>query len=258
MFSPGDLGRTLKPFVFLDFLNGNVSKEGLTFGMHPHSGQQTLTYSNAPVHYTDTEGRKGVLPPGGLEYMNPGGGAWHDSSFKGAIEGLRAFQFWFASPPGIEDGPSESIFLDPKDLPRGRGFKLLMGIYDGLENPLPNHSNVNVLDIFLEKAGDHFKYTYPADHATSFVFVYEGAGLVADDERESSPTEVFVIDSHGDCLEVISTKPNTRVIIGSAVPMKHSLSLGMYSVHTSPESLAKGEARINELGEKLFREGKLG
>jgi redox-sensitive bicupin YhaK (pirin superfamily) len=258
MFSPGDMGRSLKPFVFLDFLHGNVEKNGLNFGMHPHSGQQTLTYSNAPVHYTDTEGQQGLLPPGGLEYMNPGGGAWHNSSFKGAIDGLRAFQFWFASPPGVEDGPSESIFLDPKDVPKGNNFKLLMGEYGGLKSPFPNYSHVNVLDVTLAKSGDSFVYRYPLDHDTSFVFVYQGAGLVADDEHESSPADIFVMDSHGDSVEVKATKDNSRFIMASAVPHKYSLSLGMYSVHTNPESLAKGEARINQIGDRLAREGKLG
>ena len=257
MFSPGDLGRTLKPFVFLDFLHGEVPQSGLSFGMHPHSGQQTLTYSNAPVHYTDTEGEKGVLMPGGLEYMNPGGGAWHDSSFKGGIQELNAFQFWLASPPGFEDGPSSSVFLDSKSVPRGPNFKLLLGAYGGLSNPLPNPSHANILDVSLDKAGDVFKYVYPEGHVTSFVFVYEGAGLVADDLRDSTNTEVFVLDQFGETVEIKATKDKTKIIVASAVPHKWPLSLGMYSVHTNPESLAKGEARINKLGEELSRQGRL-
>ena len=258
MFSPGDLGRTLKPFVFLDFLHGDVPKDGLNFGMHPHSGQQTLTYSNAPVHYYDTEGKQGVLPPGGLEYMNPGGGAWHSSTFKDSVQGLRAFQFWFASPPGVEDGPSESVFLEASKVPRGANFKLLIGEYEGLKNPLPNYSKVNVLDVSLAQPGDVFEYKFPEGHSTSFVMVYEGSALVADDERESTPADVFVLDKHGDTAEIKGTRKDTRVIMASAIPHNYPLSLGMYSVHTNPESLARGEARINELGDKLYREGKLG
>jgi redox-sensitive bicupin YhaK (pirin superfamily) len=47
MFSPGDFGPILKPFVFLDYVSGDVGAGGLTFGFHPHSGIATLTY---PVH----------------------------------------------------------------------------------------------------------------------------------------------------------------------------------------------------------------
>lgn len=257
MFSPGDHGRSLKPFVFLDFLSGQVGKDGLRFGLHPHSGQQTLTYClNAPVHYTDTEGVKGILQPGGLEYMNPGGGAWHESNFYGSHDGLQAFQFWFASPPGIEDGPSSSVYLDPKNVPAGSNFKVLMGEYQGFNNPFPNPSHVNILDVQL-KAGDVFNYIFPEGHSTSFVFVYQGAAKMADDDRDSTPQEIFLLDSAGDTVDVKASLDDTRIIIASAVPHKWSLSLGMYSVHTNPESLSKGEARINKLGEELARKGLL-
>jgi redox-sensitive bicupin YhaK (pirin superfamily) len=256
LFSPGDLGRTLKPFVFLDFLHGDVKPDGLAFGMHPHSGQQTLTYSlNAPVHYRDTEGVTGVLSPGGLEYMNPGGGAWHSSNFKGAMEGLTAFQFWFASPPGIEDGPSESVYLEPYSVPKKENFKILMGEYDGIKNPFPNPSKVSVLDVVLEKEGEVFRYLYPARHSTSFVFVYRGSALVGDDARDSTTSEIFVMDGRGDFCEVTATKGGTRFIVASAEPHEYPLSLGMYSVHTNPVSLAKGEARIEQLGEELSKAG---
>ena len=42
MVSPGDLGEHLKPFVFLDHVDG-VVEPGTGFGWHPHSGIATLT-----------------------------------------------------------------------------------------------------------------------------------------------------------------------------------------------------------------------
>ncbi len=42
MVSPGDLGELLKPFVFLDHVEGAV-RPGTGFGWHPHSGVATLT-----------------------------------------------------------------------------------------------------------------------------------------------------------------------------------------------------------------------
>src|SRR5207248_11267195 len=44
-------------------------------------------------------------------------------------------------------------------------------------------------------------------------------------------------------------------VLGSAVPHPHDLHLGYYSVHTSAEELAHGEARIAELGAKLAATG---
>jgi redox-sensitive bicupin YhaK (pirin superfamily) len=44
LVSPGDLGRLLKPFVFLDLFSTKHATFPSGFGMHPHSGIATLTY----------------------------------------------------------------------------------------------------------------------------------------------------------------------------------------------------------------------
>ena len=258
MFSPSDLGRTLKPFVFLDFLHGDVKRDGLNFGFHPHSGIATLTYSlNAAVHYTDTEGVDGTLEPGGLEWMKAGGGAWHKSSFRGPISDMVAFQFWFALPAEIEDGPSESLYITPRQVPKKGNYKVLVGEYGGLRSPVPCPLDVNVIEVIFERSGDEFVYTYPAGHSTSYAFVHSGSAFVGDAENESSDNEIFVLDVYGEMLTVKATQDKTRVIIASGVPHAHSLSLGMYSVHTSPESLARGEAKIEKIGDQMKRDGKM-
>ena len=43
LMSPSDLGRRLKPFVFLDLFDAEESSLS-GFGWHPHSGIATLTY----------------------------------------------------------------------------------------------------------------------------------------------------------------------------------------------------------------------
>lgn len=257
MFSPGDLGATLKPFVFLDFLSGDVKAEGLNFGFHPHSGIGTLTYSlNAAVNYTDTEGVEGVLEPGGLEWMSAGGGAWHRSSFKGPISKMVAFQFWFALPKDVEDGPSASMYITPNAVPVSDQFKVLIGRYAGLSSIIPSPNNVTVLDLVLP--GTEFTYQYPPGHTASFVFVYSGSALVGDDVRPSTNEEIFVIEnSEAQALTIKSLHADTRVLVASGVPHPHPLSLGMYSVHTNPVSLANGQARINVIGERMEREGRI-
>ena len=62
----------LKPFVFLDlFDNGGRPSQG--FGLHPHSGIATLTYvAEGGVGFEDTNGSRGLLPAGGVEWMRAG------------------------------------------------------------------------------------------------------------------------------------------------------------------------------------------
>ena len=72
--SPGDLGRIVKPFVFLDlFEMGNVKGRG--FAPHPHSGIATLTtFLEGSMSYGDTTGKTGSLSTGAVEWMRAGRG----------------------------------------------------------------------------------------------------------------------------------------------------------------------------------------
>jgi redox-sensitive bicupin YhaK (pirin superfamily) len=42
LVSPSDLGQIIKPFVFLDYFEGEPA-DAPSFGFHPHSGIATLT-----------------------------------------------------------------------------------------------------------------------------------------------------------------------------------------------------------------------
>src|ERR1700741_1826126 len=118
LMSPSDFGRLLKPFVFLDLID-NQGKPFSGFGLHPHSGIATLTYiAEGSVRYEDTNGSTGLLPAGGGEWMQAGGGGWAGGGvWHGGGSGnsgrTRGFQLWVALPPELELGPSVSLYQDP-------------------------------------------------------------------------------------------------------------------------------------------------
>jgi len=85
LFSPGDLGERIKPFVFLDHFDFRPTGNAM-FPMHPHSGIATLTLLlSGAMRYEDTTGAHGELPAGSLEWLQAGGGVWHDASPIGTI-----------------------------------------------------------------------------------------------------------------------------------------------------------------------------
>jgi redox-sensitive bicupin YhaK (pirin superfamily) len=115
LISPDDLGDKLKPFIFLDFFDAEI-EPGFGFGMHPHSGIATLTWQpGTDVRYSDTTGQNGILKAGGLEWMNAGGGAWHQGSLMGSGR-VTGFQLWVAMPPGVEDSASFGQYIPPADV----------------------------------------------------------------------------------------------------------------------------------------------
>jgi len=133
LMSPGDLGRVLKPFVFLDLFD-NRGDVFPTFGLHPHSGLATLTYvAEGSVSYEDTNHATGILRAGGVEWMRAGKGVWHAG---GAGEpGLtRGFQLWVALPPDLELGPSESVYQSAADIPQIGPARVLLGEREGVKS----------------------------------------------------------------------------------------------------------------------------
>jgi redox-sensitive bicupin YhaK (pirin superfamily) len=251
LMSPGDLGARLKPFVFLDLFDAEATSFS-GFGMHPHSGIATVTHLfEGNVRYEDTTGAAGLLPEGGVEWFKAGHGAWHGGG-AGDSKRARGFQLWLALPPEEELGPVESIYQAPENIVRDGPARVLVGTHGAATSALKAPSSINYLAVRL-KGGESWRYRRPADHAMVWVALSKG-GLATPERIEAGELAIFepaetAIDFHAD--------GETEFVLGSAVAHRHDLSLGYYSVHTSQASLAAGEQRINEIGMRLQKEGRL-
>lgn len=252
LMSPGDLGQRLKPFIFLDNFSLSASRGTSNFGMHPHSGIATVTYmSKGEVAYEDSTGAAGVLLAGGVEWMRAGNGVWHDASLASDAS-MQGFQLWVALPAAWENGPAQSVYLAPEQVPQAGPARVLLGRYGGAQSLIDTPSDMNYLAVNL-KDGERWRYTPPPGHNVAWLAINSGqldAGGVIDAGElavfaESEQAIDFV--AQGDCC----------FVIGSAVKHPHDLVTGYYSVHTSPAALALGEAQIQRIGERLRRAGRL-
>lgn len=69
LMSPSDLGRLLKPFIFLDYVDAKGN--GPNFGFHPHSGIATLTFPlTFDIEHTTSTGQVDTFVMG-LNYTMP-------------------------------------------------------------------------------------------------------------------------------------------------------------------------------------------
>jgi redox-sensitive bicupin YhaK (pirin superfamily) len=251
LVSPGDLGEVLKPFVFLDlFDNGGRPSQG--FGLHPHSGIATLTYvAEGGVGFEDTNGSGGLLPAGGVEWMRAGSGVWHGGG-PGAPGRTRGFQLWVALPPHLELGPSVSLYQGADDVPVAGPARILLGSYDGASSAIESPSDINYLAVRLS-TGERWRYVPPAGHDVLWIAVGKGA-VDTPDRVGHGELAVF---APGQGAVDFTAETETEFVLGSAVPHRHDLALGYYSVHTSAEALAKGEQRIREIHADLVTQGRL-
>ncbi|MGA7816342.1 pirin family protein [Caballeronia sp.] len=252
LVSPSDLGEMLKPFVFLDYFDSSVDT-GMRFAMHPHSGLATTTVLlEGEVEYEDTTGASGVMPAGGVEWMNAGRGVWHDGHARGDGP-VRGYQLWVALPPELELGEPLSQYLSASEIAQTGPAHVILGRYENVESPIPAPAGINYLLVRLA-AGEQWQYTPPAGHNVAWLSVQRGALLIAD---EHIANELVVFDESADAL-AFTADEDVEFVLGSAVPHPHNLALGYYSVHTSPETLRAGEARIREIGAQLRRRGRIG
>lgn len=257
LISPDELGNRLKPFIFLDFFNAEI-QPGFGFPMHPHSGIATLTWQpGCDVQYQDTTGQSGVLKAGGLEWMNAGGGAWHQGKLLGSGRAT-GFQLWVPMPPGVEDGPSVGQYVPPEkvDVMRIPGGELRMLLESKVDSPggarsaIDSHQDMNYFAVTLQP-DTTWRYTPPAGHTVAWAFPYEGAPQV---QGKRCDRELLVFDESAGSIEVTSQTEAARVLIGSASLHRHPLVLGPSSVHTTEAALRRGLDRIREIGGRLPHE----
>lgn len=250
LISPHDVGELTKPFVFLDHFDFEAKAEPM-FGIHPHSGIATLTVLvDGDVTYEDTTGKSGVLPAGGVEWMKAGLGVWHDGAPVRAGR-FHGWQLWVALPPVDENGPAESQYVAPDDVPVVGPARIALGTYEGKASPIATTSSMNYLRVAL-KAGERWTYVPPPTHEVAWLHV-EGklrvAGAVLTDE-------LAVFDESAAPL-AFEAETDVTFVLGSAEKHEHELVLGRSSVHTTEDALVNGQREIIRIGKMLHRAGRL-
>lgn len=250
LVSPGDLGQHIKPFVFVDLFELASSRHKM--GMHPHSGIATVTVIlDGALEYRETTGSHGVLPAGGVEWMRAGGGVWHEGgpAAGGAVTG---FQLWLALPPEDENGPAQSIYLAPEQVPSEGPARVVIGRHGAAASPIAPRAPINYLHVTL-RDGESWRYQPPAGHDVAWVAVGRGAVETAGTTLERE----LAVFEQGSGELVFTARGKTEFVLGSAPRHPHDLVTGYYSVHTSQAALERGEREIARIGERLRADGVL-
>lgn len=251
LFSPGDLGHQIKPFVFLDRIDMEASK-GALFGWHPHSGIATITtVVQGDTAYADSTGAEGILKAGGVEFMQAGGGVWHTANpaEPGRVLG---YQLWLALPEALENAAPLSEYVAPEDVPTIGSIRVILGRYRDLVSPMPQLSSLTYLHVKMQ-AGEVWTYEPLADQDVAWVAVTRGE-LKVSDAVLSSEVAVF---AEGNGAITFRARDDVDFMLGSAAKHPHSLVNGNYSVHTSRDALRIGEAGIETVGRTMRASGKI-
>ena len=250
LMSPGDLGHHLKPFVFLDLFDNDLRDPRLQFAIHPHSGLATVTVvTDGDVRFDDPTDGSGHIGYGGFEWLRAGAGVWHGKEMSaGKSTRVKGFQLWIALPPELEHESVESQYVEAHRVPTTGPAHVILGTYESQRSPARAPDGVTYLLVKLA-AGTRWTFVPPDQQTVAWLSVAQGE-LQGDGASKAGDLLVFEKSLLPIALEAASDA-DAVFVIGSAVPHAHELHLGYYSVHTSAESLAKGEANIERLRKLL-------
>ena len=252
LFSPSDLGHEVKPFIFLDFFKVKPNRRHIDAGWHPHSGISTVTYLlKGSMRYKESTGVEGVLPKGGVEYMQAGNGVWHTGG--ATDEEAEGFQLWLSLPASAENGESKSQYLEPAQVPSVGPVNVILGHYQGVKSIAKIESDLSYLHVSL-KAGETWTFSPETGHEVAWVAMYKGSVDVSN--TQATEGEVIVFDESNQSI-TFQAKTDVDFILGAAEKHPFPLVMGSYSVHTSRDALRQGENNIVRLAQELEAKGVL-
>ncbi|MNR92788.1 Quercetin 2,3-dioxygenase [compost metagenome] len=238
LMSPGDLGQIVKPFVFLDLFEAD-SLGGGGFAPHPHSGLAThTTFLKGEVGYGDSTGQVGTLSDGSIEWMSAGSAVWH-TGFPVEGKPILGYQLWVALPETLELSPPESQYLGADAVQEAGPVRLLLGQYQTLSSPIRLPVSLTYLHVRL-RDGERWIYEPASDHDVAWLALNTGRLRVGEAVLQR---EMAVFEDGSAPIEVLA-EGDVEFVIASSARHPHPLVTGSYSVHTSHEALAKGEANI--------------
>jgi redox-sensitive bicupin YhaK (pirin superfamily) len=186
VFGFGDPSLT-DPFLMMDdFRNDDPRLYSKGFPWHPHRGIETITYVlEGEVEHADSLGNRGLLGPGGVQWMTAGSGIVHQEMPSGdALGRMHGFQLWANLPsalkmttPRYQDIGGSEIPVEIDD--DGTIVKVIIGSFWGKKGPVDGiAANPMLLDVTVP-AGK--KKVLPVDtRANALAYVFSGSGTFRD------------------------------------------------------------------------------
>lgn len=219
-----DLPR-LDPFLMLDeFRSDDPKNYAAGFPAHPHRGFETFSYMLAGnFRHEDNHGGRGLLGPGGGQWMTAGRGIIH-SEMPEQTDGLAwGFQLWLNLPasekmrdPGYQDVRAEAI--PTVSLPGGR-VRLVAGRLGDVTGPVGARSTEPIyMELQLDGA---MVVPLPPGHA-AFVYAFEGDVRIGEGDaaRRVRRGELAVLTRTGEeQVRVASEGGGARALLVAGKPI---------------------------------------
>ncbi|KAH7623618.1 putative Pirin-like protein [Nannochloris sp. 'desiccata'] len=199
-------GIRVDPFLMLDELRLPAAEASSGFPDHPHRGMSTVSIMlSGKMEHWDSMGNKGVIGPGGVQYMTAGRGIIHSEMPVVTSGDLHGFQLWInlaakdkMCKPRYQDIQKEEI---PTVATEAGSIRVMAGTVGETVGPVKLKYPGLLLDVNVE-AGKEIKQRIPSDW-NAFAYVYEGGSGSRLSGQSVSIQHSYVFGTDGD--EIVAT-----------------------------------------------------
>jgi len=200
------------PFLMLDEMGPVAYGPGEAIGApdHPHRGFETITYIlDGEVEHKDSAGHRGVIRPGGVQWMTAGSGVVHSEMPTERLrrEGgrMHGFQIWLnlprtqkMTPPRYQERDAEQIPTAVSDDGLARAT-VIAGEALGVKASITTHTPIHYHHWRLAP-GASVETGLPAGLG-AFVYVFEGAAVIGPDGVTAGEGQVAML-ADGDSVRL--------------------------------------------------------
>ncbi|WP_322468958.1 pirin family protein [Hydrogenophaga sp. SNF1] len=246
LFSYGDHGAQLSPFLLLDYAGPAQfppSDRPRGVGVHPHRGFETVTIVyDGEVAHRDSTGAGGTISPGDVQWMTAASGILHEEFHSPAFTQrggqLEMVQLWVNLPARSKmEAPGYQNILDAQipgvDLPEGAGrVRVIAGAYRGHAGPARTHTPMDVWDVRLNQ-GKTARLPLIKGHTAALV-VLAGTVLV-NGEAVAREAQLVQFQRDGDALEIEANTDAKLLFLGGEPIEEPVVGHGPFVMNTREE-----------------------
>jgi redox-sensitive bicupin YhaK (pirin superfamily) len=168
------------PFLLFDHMGPWTLNPGQSTGFpdHPHRGFETVTYLlQGQMEHRDSFGNRGVIKPGGVQWMTAGSGLVH-SEMPGAElvrtgGKLEGFQIWVNLPKSAKMTPPHYQELDAAQIPvasaEGVTARVIAGESLGVKGAVQTSTPIEYLHFTLAPGASHVQQVPRSHNAVAYV-----------------------------------------------------------------------------------------
>jgi redox-sensitive bicupin YhaK (pirin superfamily) len=219
----------LDPFLLIDEMGPVEYAPGEAVGApdHPHRGFETVTYvlQGAVVH-EDSAGHRGVIEPGGVQWMTAGAGIVHsETPSAGVLERggpAHGFQIWVNLPARLKMTRPRYQELAANQIPSAATadgtakVKVIAGEALGVRAAIATLTPIVYQDWSLEPTAD---VVLPlASEQRVLVYVFQGDVRVGDAAKSVADGQLAVL-GRGDAVRLRGGTSPARLLLLAGVPL---------------------------------------